>query len=563
MSQLFKNRFLYIVFFAYLLIAIITFGKLPRTFFQQDEWAIFGNIIFTDKAGISLFDRFFVYEQYTHLVPFSNALTLVQYRLYGIDFAPYAITSVAFHLVNAFLVFVLAFVLLKKKWLAVLSGGIFLINSISHQAVTWIATSAGTETSTTVLLLSLISFGAYVTDGERTRRLLWVSLVLFIFSLGFKETSLFVFLFYPLFWFIFSRKRSIFSARKIILPLGIAGLLYVSVRLYFFSALSTSIISQPELSQPPFPVYLYRMVALPIRILAQSFVPVPFILKGARGLVLLAYPHFVTDHTPDPYVVESAGADILSFFIFCVILMVRYFVQRWKNKNVTRLFDVSLIFITMSALPFIVVPGVAGYLSLIDGRHLYLTGIFSAVLLAIVIYTAVAWLRKKRFAVLSVILLIGLVGAYHILKIGKDIDYQVALAKVRVPILEQIISTYPTLPKNVVFYVSSDTPYYGLPYEEPIVPFQSGFGQTLLVWYNERGENFPACFFEKQYLYVLLSQDYKECAGRGFGYYRKADALEQAVGQFHIRPEQVIAFQYNSGTNTLVDITKDTRSLLQ
>lgn len=546
----------------YIVLAILAFGKLPETFFQQDEWAIFGTIIYADKIQLSLFDRLFVYEQRTHLVPFTNALTLLEYRFYGLNFVPFAITSIVLHLINALLVFVLTNVLLKKKWLAVLAGGIFLINSIPHQAITWIATVLGTAGTTTILLLSLVSFGKYLAGRERNWRLLLVSLMLFFFSLGFKETSIFAFLVYPLFWFVFSQRRSLRGAIKILLPLGVFGTLYILIRFYFFTTFAPAVTAQPELAQPSLSVYLFRIVALPIRVLAQSFVPVPFILKGARVLVLLAYPHFVIDHTPDPYVVESVAADILSFFIFCVILVVRFFVQRRKNRNVTRLIDVSLIFIAMSALPFIVVPGMAGYLSLIDGRHLYLTGIFSTVLFATVIYTAVAWLRKKRFAVLSLILFIGLVGTYHIAKIRKDIAYQVVLAKIRLPILEQIASAYPTLPRNVIFYVISDTPYYGLPYEEPIVPFQSGFGQTLLVWYNAHGQILPACFFERKFLYPLLSEDYKECSGRGFGYARKYDTLHKFITENDLTVNNVIAFSWNSKTSEFRDVTSEVRMKL-
>lgn len=543
--------FIFVVLF-YVALAAMTFGKLPYTFFQQDEWAIFGHLMNADKSGISLLDRLTIYEQDTHLVPFTNALTLLEYRLFGINFAPYAITAIAFHLGNAVLVYELASLLLKKKWLAVAAGAIFLINSISHQAVTWTATATGTVTSTTVTLISLIFFSKYLVTGERNRLYVWFSILIFFLSLFFKETSIFVFFFYPIFWFILSKKRNFKRAVQIIFPLGTLGIVYVLVRIVFSWLVAPGIAS--ELYQPPFVVYFFRMIALPIRVIAQSFVPVSFILKTARLFVPLAYPHFVTVGTPDPYIVESAAADIISFFIFCFLLL---------SQSIGRLTRVSLLFIALSALPFVVVPGIAGYLSLIDGRHLYLTGIFSAIFLSLVIGHVFIGARKHRVVYTVIVIIVGLFGIYHILKIRKDTDYQVALAHVRMPILEKITRSYPVLPTRVVFYITSDTPYYGLPYEEPILPFQSGFGQTLLVWYEARGENFPACFFAKKYLYELLSEGYKECDGRGFGYFRKSDTFEQAIQQFAIAPEQIIAFDYASGTNALTDVTEHLRRVLQ
>ena len=138
-----------------------------------------------------------------------------------------------------------------------------------------------------------------------------------------------------------------------------------------------------------------------------------------------------------------------------------------------------------------------------------------------------------------------------------------ALGQLRQSILHKISDTYPTLPQKAVFYITSDAPYYGLPYEEPIVPFQSGFGQTLLVWYNARIDDLPACLFEHQYLYVLLSEDYKECGGRGFGYFRKPESFNQAIKKYELDPNNVIAFRFSSSTNSLLDVTEETREIIR
>ncbi len=149
---------------------------------------------------------------------------------------------------------------------------------------------------------------------------------------------------------------------------------------------------------------------------------------------------------------------------------------------------------------------------------------------------------------------------YHIRKIRKDIDEQIAIGNLRQSILRMVIASAPNLPRRAVFYVESDRPYYGL--QEPIVPFQSGFGQVLLVWYNANGADFPACLFDREYLYVLLEENFKECQGRGFGYFRKTLTFNNALKIYHFQPNEIFAFRFISATNTFKDMTIEIRSKL-
>jgi len=114
-----------------------------------------------------------------------------------------------------------------------------------------------------------------------------------------------------------------------------------------------------------------------------------------------------------------------------------------------------------------------------------------------------------------------------------------------------------------VFYTESDTSYYGLPIEEKIMPFYSGFGQTLLVWYEGKGEDFPACFFKDKYLYAIIEEGYKECEGRGYGYFRKFDSLKTAILKYSIDPKNVISFSHIAGDEKLVDTSLEIREKLK
>ncbi len=208
-------------------------------------------------------------------------------------------------------------------------------------------------------------------------------------------------------------------------------------------------------------------------------------------------------------------------------------------------------------MPFIVIPGPAGYFSLIDGRHLYFTNTLASILLAILLSGIYFWFPRRKIGLILFLVIVGAIIGFHSLEIRREINYQVGTGIIRRSILDAISKKHPTLPKRVVFYVDSDKSYYGLPEDEKIVPFQSGFGQTLLVWYNARGENFPACFFKDQFLYVLLSEGYRECEGRGFGYFRKPETFKAAIRNNNLSVKNIIGLRYNSSTHELSDIANE------
>ena len=176
-----SNYFLAII---YLFFAFLAFGNLPNTFFQQDEWVILGNYIYWQEAHLNWLQRLFTYGQYTHLIPLSNIYSFVQFQLFQMQFYQYAISSIVFHFANSLLVFYFSNLLLKKKIPAFLAGYFFLINSISHQATTWIATASGTQGAVFFLLLCLIFFTKYLVDNSGRRKHLYISLLFLVASLS-------------------------------------------------------------------------------------------------------------------------------------------------------------------------------------------------------------------------------------------------------------------------------------------------------------------------------------------------------------------------------------------
>ncbi|KKS13014.1 hypothetical protein A2875_01400 [Candidatus Gottesmanbacteria bacterium RIFCSPHIGHO2_01_FULL_46_14] len=532
--------------FLYLVAAIFTFWKLPFTFFQQDEWLIIGTYLYLDKAGLDWLHRFFIYKQLTHMVPFTHFVSYTQFELFRTNFYLYGLTAITIHLINTVLVYHLSSLLLKKRVLAFIAGFLFLTTSISHQGFTWIATTIGTSVSTLFFLMSLIFFSKYLNQTTSQIRHLILSMIFFFSSLLFKETSLFGFLLFPAFWFIYKRKDFI-KAKMLLIVFFPLGFLYMSVRIINVYLINKGSNMEAAFVQPGLDVYIFRLFTLPLKFISQGILPQEFIINIASNLVKFSYPLL---ENLNPHIAQSVGADIVSnlFSVLVIAISIIFY-----SKTIL----LSLVFISLSSLPLIFVPGKAGYNSLIDGRHLYIAEIFTSILLTVLIYAVYLRLARKKLALSIVSIIVISLILFHVGKIRGDIDQQVSIGLIRKSIINNITRLYPKLPQRVIFYIESDKAYYGLAPQDYILPFQSGFGQTLLVWYNEHGEEFPACFFEDQYLYVQVSEGYRECGGRGFGYFRKKENLKKTLREHSIPFKNIFAFKYTSSTSSISSMQLD------
>ena len=143
----------------------------------------------------------------------------------------------------------------------------------------------------------------------------------------------------------------------------------------------------------------------------------------------------------------------------------------------------------------------------------------------------------------------------------RQLSVYVEEGTVRKEILNIVKRNYPQLPSKVIFYTESEKSYYGLPPNERTLPFQSGFGQTLLVWYYPT-EHFSQEFFENQFLWEITDQGYKEKGERAFGYFRDFNKLVKTVENEKLPIESVISFRYDSENQILINNTDEVRGRL-
>jgi len=136
---------------------------------------------------------------------------------------------------------------------------------------------------------------------------------------------------------------------------------------------------------------------------------------------------------------------------------------------------------------------------------------------------------------------------YGLFNNWSEIETSFKEGQVRENILKTIKNSHPVLPKKVIIYSDSDSPLYGLADQYKILPFQSGFGQTVLVWYYN-GDNINREFYKDRFLWNITSEGYKEISGQGFGYFRNFDTLKSVVKQYNIPLDSVIAYSWKKDT---------------
>ena len=150
----------------------------------------------------------------------------IDYKVWKLLPLGYHLTNTLLHILNAFLIYYLLFLIFKKRNVAFLTALIFLIHPVQTEAVTYVS-GRGDPLS---ILFILISFISYIFGKEKKKnKFLILSYLFFVFALLTKESVIF----FPgliLFYEILNRERF----KKIlthISPLFLIALVYLILRL--------------------------------------------------------------------------------------------------------------------------------------------------------------------------------------------------------------------------------------------------------------------------------------------------------------------------------------------
>ena len=535
-------------------IVVVVYFPAFRTFFQQDEWNGFGGVYTVNgRSLVSLVTTSFT-PNIGHYVPFSKIAFESLFFLFGLNFHSWFLVSLSWHLGIVVILYLLAQRLFKNDYLSLVASLLFAISASGDQATLWTVTDINTHGATFFALLSLIYFFDYVKNTKRYKNLVLQILFLFI-SLGFKEIAIGFFLLYPFSYFIFAKKKD-FSKIKYSSIMLLLGLLYIGSRVLMYLFPNTSGAPVVFESQP-LSVFIYNLITFPFKALSQTIVPPNIFLLVGKIIPDILIKHLGLSRGTMGYDIFIEKVVLEALFIIVFALIIGGIITLYKKRSVNfKIIFFAFLFIVLNSLIYAFSPARAGIITFIDSRNLYFITIGMSLLITALVKIIYRKIRLLSYLIISVLFVL------NICWLRMDLGYQEKVGSVRKNILTQIKKDYPNLPPKTIFYTESDSSFYGLAESERIMPFQSGFGQTLLVWYQER-EKFPKEFFINNYLWGIKNQEYKVIENRGFGYFRDFDKLVQTVGKEGVSVGSIIAFRYDSEQQVLENMTREIRGRLR
>lgn len=536
----------YLLLLFLLLLIMFAFRDLPQSFFEQDEWHSFGHYNYLLSLNTSdLIINALRSGPFNHFTPLSLFSKLTMFKVFGLNAEYYFYVSIFLHFLVAAAVYFLVYLVLERKLPAFLSSIFFAINSSHHQAVTWIGTFEGAELSVLFGVLSLCSFLRYRKIDRK--KWFYLTLLCLFISLLFKETAIS--------FFIILGALVMISQRRIkgsLIGIGGVALAYLLLKfnyLFFKTASVGTALDQSKVDF--FQAFIYNIMTVPIKIFAQLVLPNDIMIGITSREAFSFNPNI------GPWTLEYAFFyDLLSFSSGALIIIIIYLIAKRSKYKFSIYLGVAII--VANIMPLLII---RKYLTYLDSRYLYQATVGLGLIIGFVCQSVLSDIKigkiGRRFVSLGFLSCALVIYFLHFYSLQGLIERDREVGNIRENILVQIKRGYPQLPEETVFYTQSDSTYYGIG-EERILPFQSGFGQTLLVWYSV-DDKLPKEFFEGDFLWDIKSQGYKEAGQRGFGYFRDFTLLKKAVKDYNIPVSSVIAFSWDKQSTKLVDTSYQTR----
>lgn len=530
-------------------IVFLIYFQIFLGFFQQDEWASFAiNSLILENSFLGYLKEV-LNPTIGHYQPFNNLALSLLYSLFHLNYFPYAAVSLLLHLLNVLLVFILSIKILKTISLAILASLLFGVSASIYQATSWVLADLGIHFSSLLALLSIIFIINYSETLKKSNLIL--SLTFIFCSLLFKEITIGLFIVLPISFFIFI-KRSKKYTMKVSAIFIFFGILYLTARGAMYLLPNSYYLEKSITQSQTLPNLIYNFLTFPVKGLIQSIIPVDLLLRVGYFVSNFIPTEFVgeVNTTKRDIIVQKWIIEIISFTLFIIasVLLFKYRTKFIRYKKAI-FFGLSLVFLNTSI--FALSPERSGKITIFDSRNLYFINIGGVIILTSLI---ASFFNKtaSRIATFFIVLMI------NIIILNQNLNSVNKSSVLRKKILEKIDLEYPKISQRTIFFTQSDSSYYGLPEDEKILPFQSGFGQTLIINYYSKGD-IPSEFLRGRFLWGITEQGYKQADGYGFGYFRDFEELEKAIKQYKIPKESVIAYEWNSKSGELINISEEIR----
>lgn len=557
--QKINNTNLLKTFLLLLVLLLISYWKVFWSYFQQDEWLVFGDLLSQiDKNWLTYFILAFK-PTLGHYVPLTYIVTYIFFHLFALNYLAYITFSLSLHFIVTILLYIFCRLLIGNRILTLFIAALFVVADAGYQATTWPVADINTHGASIFGLLAMIFLLKFIkNESLKEKKFLYLSIISLYISLLFKEITICLFATFPL--LIYS-KEGLLKGSKILYSLIVifAGAVYILLRLGIIltpvSGSSGLLASHTQSQQE----IIYNFISSPVKSMTQSIIP-PEQLRLISYSISSFLPKDWTgekDTTKFDLFVEGNGIEILSFLFFGILsAAVIFVIIRNRKLNISKVIVFAYLFIIFNSFVFAFSAERTGIISIIDSRNLYFISIGSNILLALLLSQ---FFSKK---ILFAYLLMGFIFALNIFWLNFHLTSLASTGEIRLRILDQIKKDNSNIPKKIIFYIESNKSYYGLPDDKRILPFQSGFGQVLLVTLNKTA-NFPKEFFANKFLWPIIDQGYKQIDGRGFGYFRDFESLSKTIQKNPDLLSGTKSYSFDSSQNKIDNITEEVKGRLE
>lgn len=568
----------------YSVLTFVIYFKLWRSYFTQDEWyyfSLFHQYADSPLGFVSVFvDQFRNIAAWgIHITPLWNSLFFLQYQLFGLTYQYWALTAMFLHIVAAFSVSLFIYKLSKSRMSAIITGTFFVIQSSHTEAVTWANTNVQTQIPVILISLGLLLWLLWLEKEKRIFAL--YSLSLFFLSLLIRENVSGMFFILPVLTFIQGNTTKIKSSIRIV---GASFILYITFRFGLIRILAAQQGEDITKSIPSgiFDIgsFLFRLPFYTAKTLVHQIVGSDSIRYLSELFTSWNYPlSYGADRDISGPVyttfIHSAGSDIvmilLAFPLLLSLWLLWSYFRRIKQKHIANLIPFSLAFIGASLAAWVLlVPYLLTLMpsmTYVPSRQLYLTSIGTGLLTSVFI-TFLFHGRKKFNGIIRSVCILGIIvvlvwfGRELVLARNVIVSEVIHFGEQRRVITDYMKAVYPTIPDTAVFYVTSNSSYFGFP--ASTVPFQTNFGATILEMYRKE-KDFSPYFYQTEHFIAKgpLGQGYINQNGKAFGYYYDGAALLNDMTTFELSTDSVFSFHYDGDSRVLQVTTEDIRKLIE
>lgn len=528
-------------------VILISFWNINNIFFQQDEWLGLGGVIYRQETygtwgSIAQIFNFENKNESTRFLPVASILNQLVYSSFGLNTGAYGILALILITICAIILNSVVFKLTNSYLLSTLTSALWVTNNLAYQAFTWIGTMLPSIFSVLFFLLSFY-FLLFFYEKKKNTYLIW-SLILIVVSLFSKETSFFYPIVYlGIIWFFFFKKfyflKKVILSILLFIPLAITLIL---PRLLFL------VNNQSNFSPPINPAskgdLIYNFFLLPAKSLFHVFLPNAQIYE----LVYSVNRSFFGNQS-DGFVIERIVGDAFSLLIAFYILVVILVILTFSTKENKKLIMFSMFSFFASTLPFIIFKHASVAL---EQRYYIYPAIFGSLLAVGVIYSLVS-----RFSMLRSILMVLIFTPIlftNIRGVKGMLDQDIKTGNFRREILKTVSEIEPSLGKDNIFYFfTAHTGFY---------EFQSGFGQTLAVYFYRSGKIPKEVLIDRDF-WDPSYEGFKNYSERKFGYYMSYDKLLKIIQDNQdISLNSVHSFYWDYQKHTVKDVSGEIREKL-